>query len=95
MVLKCENRQNRKLCSRQAKRAKKRVLKAEWPNPYLDIYLKKPNYPFSPRPYIGVLFLVILLNMVPMLPKSLKCIYAKLLLLLQNYYINTDLIFDF
>ena len=59
-----ENGRNRKLCSRQAKHAKKRVLKAERPNPDLDIYLKKPKNPFSPRPYIAVLFLVMLLNMV-------------------------------
>ena len=44
--------------------AQKRVLKAERPIPDLDIYLKKQKNPFSPRPYIAVLFLVMLLNMV-------------------------------
>jgi hypothetical protein len=59
-----ENGGNRKLCSRQAKHAKKRVLKAERPIPDLDIFEKKQKNPFSPRPYIAVLFLVMLLNMV-------------------------------
>ena len=43
----CQNNiENRKLCSRQAKHAKKRVLKAERPNPDLDIFGKIPFYPF-------------------------------------------------
>lgn len=43
----CQNNiENRKLCSRQAKHAKKRVLKAKRPNPDLDIFGKIPFYPF-------------------------------------------------
>ena len=38
---------NIKLCSRQAKCAKKRVLKVKRPNPDLDIFGKIPFYPFS------------------------------------------------
>ena len=44
--------------------AQKRVLKAIRPIRDLDIYLKKPKNPFSPRPYIAFFFLVISLNMV-------------------------------
>ena len=44
--------------------AQKRVLKAERPNPYLDIYLKKRKSLFLPRAYIAFFFLVISLNMV-------------------------------
>jgi len=43
----CQNNvENRKLCSRQAKHARKRVLKAKRPNPDLDIFGKIPFYPF-------------------------------------------------
>jgi hypothetical protein len=37
---------NRELCSRQAKCAKNRVLKARRPIPDLDIYFFRPLYPF-------------------------------------------------
>ena len=40
------NWEKRGLCSRQAKCAKNRVLKAERPNPDLDIYFFGPLYPF-------------------------------------------------
>jgi len=43
----CQNNvENRKLCSRQAKHAQKRVLKAERPNPDLDIFGKVQLYHF-------------------------------------------------
>ena len=43
----CQNNiEKRKLCSRQAKHAKKHVLKVKWPNPDLDIFGKIPFYPF-------------------------------------------------
>jgi len=37
----------RQICSRQAKCAKKRVLKVKRPTPDLDIFEKIPFYPFS------------------------------------------------
>ena len=43
-----KNAENRKICSRQVKSRKKRVLKVKRANPDLDIFGKKPKNPFSP-----------------------------------------------